>query len=235
MLLTTTTPFSQRAEPSPLWSKASPKRRIAPVMGGPGESSPRSGFEGAGAPRQPQCITLGRLAPRHLAVRRRPRLSPPRPARWRAARERCRWRDLRSLRRKSVQAAFRGVLVCQGVRKSSLPGKARGFRGQDTFERHGGFDVVMEKIDQWEQENPASNGREMIDDFRLRGSRRWRRMGGPLTRGGWRTEVAHVVAHDFDNYKSALSEGEALPVVVQAVPGNPHCTRVGTDSPNPPG
>ena len=134
-----------------------------------------------------------------------------------------------------MQAAFRGVLVCQGVRKSSLPGKARGFRGQDTFERHDGFDVVMEKIDQWEQENPASNGREMIDDFRLRGSRTWRRMGGPLTRGGWRTEVAHVVAHDFDNYKSALSEGEALAVVVQAVPGNPHWTRVGTDSPNPPG
>ena len=179
MLLTTTTPFSQRAEPSPLWSKASPKRRIAPVMGGPGESSPRSGFEGAGAPRQPQCITLGRLAPPHLAVRRRPRLSPPRPARWRAAREGCRWRDgwprpncdhapepcgravhcrgrpfrfphrrrdLRSLRRKSVQAAFRGVLVCQGVRKSSLPGKARGFRGQDTVERHDGLSVAMEKI-----------------------------------------------------------------------------------------
>ena len=42
-------------------------------MGGLGESSPRSGFEGAGAPRQSQCITLGRLAPRHYAVRRRPR------------------------------------------------------------------------------------------------------------------------------------------------------------------
>ena len=95
--------------------------------------------------------------------------------------------------------------------------------------------VVVEKVLQWEQENPASNGREMIDDFRLRGSRRWRRMGGPLTRGGWRTEVAHVVARDFDNYKSALSEGEALAVVVQAVRGNPHCTRVGTDSPNPAG
>ena len=91
----------------------------------------------------------------------------------------------------------------------------------------------MEQIDQWEQENPASNGREMIDDFRLRGSRTWRRMGGPLTRGGWRTEVAHVVAYDFDNYKPALSEGEALAVVVQAVPGNPHWTWVGTDSPNP--
>ena len=100
-------------------------------------------------------------------------------------------------------------------------------------ERHGGLDVVMEKTDQWEQENPTSNCREMIDDFRLRGSRTWRRMGGPLTRGGWRTEVAHGVAHDFDNYKSALSEGEALAVVVQAVPGNPHWKRVGTDSPNP--
>ena len=39
--------------------------------------------------------------------------------------------NLRSLRGKSVQAAFRGVLVCQGMRKSSLPGKARGFRGAD--------------------------------------------------------------------------------------------------------
>ena len=97
-------------------------------------------------------------------------------------------RDLRSLRGKSVQEAFRGALLCQGVRKSSLPGKARGFRGQeDTVERHASLDVVMEKIVQWEQENPASNGREMIDDLRLRGSRPWRRMGDHLTKGGWRT------------------------------------------------
>ena len=106
---------------------------------------------------------------------------------------------------------------------------------QPALERHGGFDVVMEKIDQWEQENPASNGHEMIDRFRLRGSRPCRHMGGHLTKGGWRTQVVHEVAHDFDHYKPALSEGEALAVVVQAVPGNPHCTRVGTDSPNPPG
>ena len=136
-------------------------------------------------------------------------------------------RDLQSLRGKSVQEAFRGALLCQGVRKSSLPGKGRGFRGQDTVERHGGFDVVREKIVQWEQESPAFNGREMIDDFRLRGSRTWRRMGGPVTKGGWRTQVVH----DFDNYKSALSEGGALAVVVQVVPGNPHWTWVGTDSP----
>ena len=56
------------------------------------------------------------------------------------------WRDLRSLRRKSVQEAFRGVLACQGPGNPNLPGKARGFRGQDTVERHGGFDVVMEHI-----------------------------------------------------------------------------------------
>ena len=109
------------------------------------------------------------------------------------------------------------------------PGKARGFRGQDTVERHGGFDVVMETIVQREQENPASKGREMIDDFRLWGSRTWRRMGGHLTRVGWRTQVVH----DLDNYNSALSEGAALAVVVEAVPGNPHWTWVGTDSPNP--
>ena len=87
----------------------------------------------------------------------------------------------------------------------------------------------MEKIDETEQENPASNDREMIDDFRLRGSRTWRRMGGPLSDGGWRRQVVH----DFDNYKSALSEGKALAVVVQAVPGNQHWKRVGTDCPNP--
>jgi len=62
-----------------------------------------------------------------------------------------------------VQVAFRGVLACHGPGNPSLPGKARGFRGQDTVERHGSFGVVMEKIVQWEQENPASNGREMID------------------------------------------------------------------------
>ena len=67
------------------------------------------------------------------------------------------------------------------------PGKAQGFRVQDTVERHDGLGVVMENIDQWEQENPASNGRRMIDDFRFRGSRTCRRMHAPLTKAGWRT------------------------------------------------
>ena len=58
---------------------------------------------------------------------------------------------------------------------------------RDTVERHDGLSVAMEKIVQREQENPASNGRERIDDFRLRGSRPCRHMGGHLSIGGWRT------------------------------------------------
>ena len=41
--------------------------------GGPGEGSPRSGVRRGGAPRQPQCMTLGRLAPLYYALRHRPR------------------------------------------------------------------------------------------------------------------------------------------------------------------
>ena len=57
-------------------------------------------------------------------------------------------------------------------------------------------------------------------------------MDAPLRNEGWRVEVAHVVAHDSGNYKSALSEGVALAIVVQVVSGNPHWSRVGTDCPN---
>ena len=49
----------------------------------------------------------------------------------------------------------------------------------DTIERHGGLNVVMEKIAQLEQEMPASNGRGMIDEFRLWGSRTWRTRSVP--------------------------------------------------------
>ena len=93
-------------------------------------------------------------------------------------------RDLRPLRGESVQEAFRGALLCQGVRKSSLASKAHGFRGQDTVERHGGLDVVMEKVVQWEQESPGLNERGMIDSFRLWGSSRCRQMGRHLSDGG---------------------------------------------------
>ena len=57
----------------------------------------------------------------------------------------------------------------------------------ETVERHGGLNVAIKKILEWEEESPASNEREMIEDFRLRGSRPCRHMGGHLTNGGWRT------------------------------------------------
>ena len=60
-------------------------------------------------------------------------------------------------------------------------------------------------------------------------------MGVHLSKEGWRTEVVHEVAHDFDKHNATLSEGKALAVVVQVVPRNPHWTRVGADSPNPMG
>ena len=42
----------------------------------------------------------------------------------------------------------------------------------DIVERRAGLHVGAEKIDPWKQENPASNGRGLIDDFRLWGSPR---------------------------------------------------------------
>ena len=128
-----------------------------------------------------------------------------------------------------MQEAFRGVPACQGPGNRSLPGKARGFRGQDTVDCHGGFDVVMEEVVQREQENPASNARKMIDDFRLAGSRPWRRRGGPPAKKGGPTEVAHFSA----THNATLSEGGVLAVVVRDFPETPHQTRDNTAFPPP--
>ncbi len=46
----------------------------------------------------------------------------------------------------------------------------------DTVERHGGLDAVVDKIDQAEEETPASAGAGWIDNFRLWGSSSWRQM-----------------------------------------------------------
>ena len=130
-----------------------------------------------------------------------------------------------------------GVSGCSGMPGSEKVQPARQSSriqgGQDTVERHAGLDPLMEKINQSEPERPTSNGREMIDDFRLRGSRTCRGMDAPLRNEGWRVEVAHEVARPFNNPNAPLSEGAVLAVVVQVVPGNPHWTRVGTDAPNP--
>ena len=54
----------------------------------------------------------------------------------------------------------------------------------ETLEPHGGLDAAMRKIHQFEQQNPNFNGPGMIDDFRLWGSSRCRRMGVTLSEGG---------------------------------------------------
>ena len=72
----------------------------------------------------------------------------------------------------------------------------------------------MEKIVQWEQEDPASNGRDMIDDFRLWGSSRCRCMGEYFTE----TRLFTWMVHTFDNHNASLSEGGSLPLWLEAFP-----------------
>ena len=98
-----------------------------------------------------------------------------------------------------------------------------------TVAHHGGFDVVMEKVIQGEQEDLVSNGRERIDDFRLAGSRTWRRRGVRLTIVGPDTRAGH----EFNDHNASLSEGEALAVVVERFSETPHWKRDNTDFPRP--
>ena len=64
----------------------------------------------------------------------------------------------------------------------------------DTVERHGGLDAVVDKIRQWEQENPASKGRGMIDNFRLWRPERCRQIGAHSTKGAWCAEVVRALS-----------------------------------------
>ena len=107
----------------PSWER---EKGAAGVMGGQRGVPPGRGFEGAGAPRQPQCITLGRLAPRHYAVRRRPRCpaspgAPPRRARGNA-------RGAASLRFVASDAGNRCCPASDGAFRESLQPQRRGLR-----------------------------------------------------------------------------------------------------------
>ena len=57
----------------------------------------------------------------------------------------------------------------------------------ESVERWGGLDAALKKISQLKQETPALNGRGMIDDFRLWGSKRCRRINAPPSKTQWRT------------------------------------------------
>ncbi len=93
-------------------------------------------------------------------------------------------RDQKHLDRTGRRLEFRGGGSRGDSRQATFLRQAIADADWDTIERHAGRDVVMEKIVQREQETPTSNGREMIDDFRLWGSRRCRQMGRHLLDGG---------------------------------------------------
>ena len=67
--------------------------------------------------------------------------------------------------------------------------------------------VLVQAGMNWSKKQVHPDGRGMIDDFRLWGSRPCRRKGGPSTQGEWLTSVAHQVAHAFDHHNASLSEG----------------------------
>ena len=102
----------------------------------------------------------------------------------------------------------------RGLEIAACPRQSSRIQGSGHRRHHGGLDVVIEKIVQWQQKNPASNGRGMIDDFRLWGSRRWSRTNAPPKKPRWRTGVAR----DFNHPNAFLSEGGPLAVVVESFP-----------------
>ena len=58
---------------------------------------------------------------------------------------------------------------------------------RETVERYGGLNAALKKINQLKQATPEPMGLGMIDDFRLWGSSRCRRMHAPPKKGGWLT------------------------------------------------
>ena len=95
----------------------------------------------------------------------------------------------------------------------------------DTVERHGGHDAAMRKFQQGQEENPMRKGRGSIDDFRLWGSRRWRRTNAPPKKPRWRTWVAR----DFTP-PTLFSQRAPLAVVVESSP-KPRISPVAVASP----
>ena len=107
--------------------------------------------------------------------------------------------------------------------------------GQDTVEGHAGLDIVMEKIVQWEQQDPSLNEREMIDSFRLWGSSRCRRMGE--TAIAWRCSPGRFTFSTTTTPFSQRAEpsplwsrlcretriGRSLARIAQVRCGNPPC------------
>ena len=86
-----------------------------------------------------------------------------------------------------VLASWRGRGITGAEQEAVMLRQAIADTDWETLERHGGFDAAVKKVLQTEEGTRSFDDRGMIDDFRLWGSRRCRRTGGPLIDGGGST------------------------------------------------
>ena len=87
-------------------------------------------------------------------------------------------------RSERVLTSWRGRAITESEQEAIMLRQAIADTDWEALERHGGFDAAVKKVLQSEQEAAPPNDQGMIDDFRLRGSRRCRQMGRHLFDGG---------------------------------------------------
>ena len=75
-----------------------------------------------------------------------------------------------------VLTSWRGRAITEAEQEAIMLRQAIADTDWETLERHGGFDTVVEKVIQSEQETGSPDDRGMIDDFRVSRSLRCRQM-----------------------------------------------------------
>ena len=70
-------------------------------------------------------------------------------------------------RAERVLTSWRGRAVTDAEQDYITLRQALSQADWDTVERYGGFDEAVDKLIEWEQQNPGANGQGMIDDFYL--------------------------------------------------------------------
>ena len=86
-----------------------------------------------------------------------------------------------------VLTSWRGRAVTDAEQQLIVLRQALSQADWQAVERYGGFDAAVDRMVELEQQTASNNDPGMIDDFRLWGSRRCRRKGGPFTQEGWPT------------------------------------------------
>ncbi|MYC81312.1 MAG: hypothetical protein F4X19_04350 [Acidobacteria bacterium] len=87
-------------------------------------------------------------------------------------------------RAERVLTSWRGRGITEAEQEAAMLRQAIADTDFEIIERHGGFDAVVNRVLQVEEQSASTNGPGMIDGFHLWGSLRCRRMGVPLSEGG---------------------------------------------------